>query len=124
MFSFSTRGSTSRTESYLERMLHLNVRSMLEAAGAAGVSALEAHTPEDSGLAANSWSYEIQQSADAVRLVWHNNDIESGYPVALMIQYGHGTGTGGYVPGKDYINPAIEPIFQKIAEDVRKAVSS
>lgn len=124
MFSFRVSGSTSRTESYLEKMLHMNVDSILEAAGHAGVTALETHTPEDSGLAANSWTYEIERSEGAVKVVWHNTDIESGFPVALMIQYGHGTGTGGYIPGRDYVNPAIEPIFQKIAEDIRKAVSS
>lgn len=124
MISFSTRGSGGKTESYLQSLLHLDIRGIMNRAGQAGVTALASATPRESSLAANSWTYEIKQGKDSVTLIWHNVDEESGFPVALMLQYGYATGTGGYVAGRDYINPAIEPIFEKIAEDVRKAVSS
>jgi hypothetical protein len=75
-------------------------------------------------LAADSWSYEIERSGRSVTIKWLNTDIENGFPVAIMLQYGHGTGTGGYVQGMDYINPAMRPIFDSIADQVWKAVTS
>jgi len=80
--------------------------------------------PKDSGLAADSWNYEIERSATSVAIKWTNSDTENGFPVAIMLQYGYGTGTGGYVQGKDYINPAMKPIFDNIATQVWKAVTS
>jgi len=88
-----------------------------------GVNALASATPIDSGLTAASWSYEIEQSGDSVSIRWVNNNIEDNVNVAVILQYGHGTGTGGYVSGYDYINPAIQPIFDQIADDVWKRVT-
>jgi len=89
-----------------------------------GVSALASATPMESGLAANSWGVEIVNSKDSLTITWTNSDVENGFPVAIMLQYGHGTGTGGYVRGVDYINPAIRPIFDRIANEVWKVVTS
>lgn len=124
MFSLSQRGSSKKTESYLESLLHLDIARVLEESGRAGVNALASATPEESGLSAHSWTYEVIVGSDYARLIWHNTDMESGFPVALMLQYGYATGTGGYVAGRDYINPAIEPIFKQIQDNVMKAVSS
>lgn len=121
---FRTTGSTVRMEHFLGSMQRLNVRQILEPYGQAGVAALESATPRDSGAAASSWRYEIKQSRGGVSITWHNDDIENGFPVAVMIQYGHGTGTGGYVQGRDYINPALRPIFDQIADAVWRVVTS
>lgn len=124
MFRITSSGSFNNTESYLRRLTKLDITSVLKNSGQAGVNALASATPAESGLAANSWTYEISAGAGNARITWHNTDVESGFPVAIMLQFGYATGTGGYVAGRDYINPAIEPIFQKIQADVWKAVTS
>jgi hypothetical protein len=124
MFSFSSTGDWGNTEAFLRKLQKLNVDAALQAAGTKGVAALAKATPRDSGLAANSWTFKIAKSSGGVEIDWTNTDDESGFKVALMIQYGHGTGTGGYVHGIDYINPAMRPIFDEIAETVWKAVTS
>jgi len=125
VFSFSSSGDWSKTTTFLQKMQRLQmIDVVLEAAGAEGASALAKATPKDSGLAASSWTYDIQRSNTQIVINWKNTDVESGFPVALMIQYGHGTGTGGYIQGRDYINPAMRPVFDKIAETVWKAVTS
>lgn len=122
--SFSSSGSFDKTERFLRAMQKLEVDSILNAAGQRGANALGLATPKDSGLAANSWGYEIVKASGSIMIGWTNRDVESGFPVALMIQYGHGTGTGGYVQGRDYINPAMRPVFDEIAQTVWKAVTS
>ena len=124
MFSITSKGSFRNTQSYLERMTKLNVAKIMAQSGKAGVAALASATPVESGLAANSWTYEVTSGIGHAEITWHNTDVESGFPVAIMLQFGYATGTGGYVSGRDYINPAIEPIFQKIQADVWKAVTS
>nr|DAV33655.1 MAG TPA: type I neck protein [Caudoviricetes sp.] len=89
-----------------------------------GVDALSAATPKDSGKTAGAWGYEVKQSGKTYSIVWTNTNVVQGVPIAVILQYGHGTGTGGYVKGRDYINPAIQPIMNRIAEDVWKVVSS
>lgn len=121
--SVSQRGSFDKTEQYLRRLEPLNIAAVLEKHGAEGVRALSEATPRDSGLAANSWYYTVVERPGYASLRFHNNDIENGFPVAVMIQYGHGTGTGGYIEGKDYIMPAILPVFTKILDDVVKEVT-
>jgi len=105
-------------------MKKLDIRKIAELYAQQGVDALAAATPMDSGLAASSWGYYIQQSNSTVNIIWTNSDVESGFPVAIMLQYGYATGSGGYVQGQDYINPAIQPIFDRIADGVWKAVTS
>jgi hypothetical protein len=122
--SLTSEGSFDKTEKFLRDMQKLEIDAVLNAAGQQGATALGRATPRDTGLAAGSWGYEIQKSSSGIMIGWTNTDVESGFPVALMIQYGHGTGTGGYVQGIDYINPAMRPIFDQIAETVWKAVTS
>lgn len=124
MISFSSEGSFDKTEKFLRSMSTLNVDGILNAEAQKGVAALSRATPKDSGRAAISWSYKIEKTSNSVTISWTNSDVENGFPVALMIQYGHGTGTGGYIHGMDYINPAMRPIFDSIAETVWKAVTS
>jgi hypothetical protein len=124
MISFEVSGSGPKTEQTLQRMLDINVLSILEAQAIQGMNALESATPYDSGIAAHSWGYEIHASGGWYRISWTNSDIENGFPVVIMLQYGHGTGTGGWVQGRDFINPAIRPIFDQIADTVWKAVTS
>lgn len=122
-FSLKTKGDLSRTKTFLNHMTKQDYLTILNYYGQRGVSALEAATPIDSGETARSWSYSIQKSAGKATIVWTNNHLtKTGTPIAIMLQYGHGTGTGGYVRGKDYINPAIKPIFDDIAEEVWKVV--
>lgn len=124
MISFTVSGSTKRTEAFLQKMAKGNLYDSLDASAREGVAALIAGTPVDSGLAANSWGYEIERSSSETIIKWTNKDVENGFPVAIMLQYGHGTGTGGYVQGRDYINPAMKPVFDRIADQVWKAVTS
>jgi hypothetical protein len=105
-------------------MQKLDIGSILNKHGQEGVTALSTMTPKDTGRAATSWGFVVERTAVSTAIYWTNDDLEDGFPVAVMIQYGHGTGTGGYVQGRDYINPAIRPIFDRIAEDVWKAVTS
>lgn len=122
--SFHSQGDFKFTESFLRKLTPLDIRRVLEAGAQRGVKALAAATPEDSGLAAHSWTYTISGGRGNARITWHNTDVENGFPVAIALQYGYGTGTGGYVQGRDYINPAMKPIFDQIATDVWKAVTS
>jgi len=124
MISISSTGSFDQIEKFLQRLAKLDISSIVAREAEKGVAALSRATPHDSGKAANSWSYEVTKTASSITIGWMNSDIENGYPVALMIQYGHGTGTGGYIAGIDYINPAMRPIFDQIAETVWKAVIS
>jgi hypothetical protein len=123
VFSLVSKGSFKNTEAYLRKLSKLDISSALHAGGQEGVSALASATPIDSGLASYSWDYEVKNAGGVYSITWTNSDIENGFPVAIMLQYGYGTGTGGYVQGQDYINPAMKPIFDKIADRVWKAVT-
>ena len=124
MITMSSSGSFSNLERFLNKAEKLDIRSVLETGGKMGVDALSNATPVDSGLARTSWSYEVRITATGYSLVWTNDNVEDGFPVVIMLQYGHGTGTGGYVRGRDFINPAIKPVFDKIANDIWKAVTT
>lgn len=124
MVNFSSTGSFSKTEKFLSFIRTGRMYAFLDRNAQRGVAALAAATPVDSGLAASSWTYEVQRNAGGAKITWKNTNIESGFPVAIMLQYGHGTGTGGYVQGRDYINPAIRPVFDEIANSVWRAVTS
>jgi hypothetical protein len=116
-------GSFKNTEAFLFRMKNQEQFKALNKFGSIGVSALSSATPKESGETANSWSYKIIQKPGYYSIVWLNSYIEDGIPIAVILQYGHGTGTGGYVQGRDYINPAIQPIFDKIIADMWKVVT-
>lgn len=114
----------SATEAWLHRMANAELFATLEKYGQMGVEALAAATPVESGETAAAWSYEIVSRRGYFSIRWHNSHVEEGVPIAILLQYGHGTGTGGYVQGRDYINPAIRPIFDQIDAEVRKVVTS
>lgn len=124
MITFEAKGGWDRTESFLKRVIRLNLAQRLQAAAAEGVAALAAATPKESGLTANSWTAEVTIGANGFTIEWQNTHVVSGVPIAIILQYGHGTGTGGYVQGRDYINPAIQPVFDKIADEIWKEVTS
>lgn len=116
MIEFSMKGSFDKTFAFLKRNRKLNLRDF-EKFGQAGVDALRQATPKDSGLTADSWYYEIVDSDGQLAIQWLNSNVVDGWcNIAVILQYGHATGTGGYVEGRDYINPALRPIFDKIAK--------
>lgn len=121
---FEVSGGFTKTERFLNRMKRREYLNVLDEFGRDGVQALRNATPVDSGATAEAWDYEIKRASDYTEIVWTNSNINDGVPIAVILQYGHGTGTGGYVQGRDYINPAIRPIFDKIAEKTWKVVTS
>jgi len=123
MISITSKGSFGKTDAYLNRMKNSDIFAALDKYGAIGVAALSAATPVESGLTAASWTYETVKRRGYYSIIWRNTHSQSGKPIAILLQYGHGTGTGGYVQGRDYINPAIKPIFEQIANDVWKEVT-
>lgn len=126
MISVKSTGSFARTIAFLKAVEKIPeaISRALHEAGEAGVTALANATPVRTGLTASRWDYKIGVKKGVYSVVWTNDDIEGGFPVAIMIQYGYGTGTGGYVQGQDYINPALKPIFDRITDKVWKAVTS
>lgn len=124
MIIFRQKGNFSKLNSYLERLKEVVKLGDLNKYGRQGVQALSSATPIESGETANSWYYEINRTKESVSISFHNSNINNGVAIAIILQYGHGTGTGGWVEGRDYINPAIQPIFDKIAEDAWKEVTS
>ena len=123
MIRFRQKGDFSKLTRYFERVKEVVRFGDLDKYGRAGVAALASATPVDSGLTASSWYYKIENKGGSVTISFHNSNIQNGVPIAIILQYGHGTGTGGWVEGRDYINPAIQPIFDKIAEDAWKEVT-
>ena len=123
MISFRQKGDFSKLDRYFERVREAAKVGVLDKYGRAGVSALSSATPVESGKTASSWYYEIEHQNGSVSIVYKNSNINDGVPIAIILQYGHGTGTGGWVEGRDYINPAIQPIFDKIAEDAWREVT-
>lgn len=124
MFSIRQRGDFNKTEKFLRKSFGLRWRSVLEKYGRLGVEALSAATPVDTGLTASSWNYEIIQNESGMSIVWNNQNVVNHVNIALILQYGHATRNGGWVEGTDYINPALKPIFEKLAKDAWKEVSS
>ena len=118
------KGDFSKTEKFLNNISKKLYYRNLQKYAEQGVAALASATPIDSGTTANSWDYEIRQTKNSVSIYWTNSNVNKGVPIAVIIQYGHGTRNGGYVQGRDYINPAMRPIFDKIAENVWKEVIS
>ncbi len=117
MIEFRHKGNFNKTENFLESLKHFSIDDILHRYGKIGVEALRAATPVDTGLTADSWSYEIVKSKGRTSVVWKNSNINDGINIALLIQMGHGTANGTWVEGVDYINPALQPIFDSIAKD-------
>lgn len=124
MIRFKHSGNFKNTERFLKKARDLKLTPIFAKYGVQGVTALSMSTPKDSGDTANSWGYEILERRDGYRLVWTNKNINDGIPVAILIQYGHGTRSGTFVQGIDFINPAMRPIFDEIAENLWKEVTS
>ena len=122
MITFTVK-SSYETDAYLRRLQSKDFKRVLDKYGKAGVDALAHATPIDSGETAASWGYTIEQTVDSVSIVWTNSNVNDGVPIAIILQYGHGTGTGGYVQGRDYINPAMRPIFDQLTEEAWKEVT-
>ncbi len=123
MIEFSQKGDFSKLNSFLEKSKNLIKIGDLDKYGREGVQALREATPKDTGLTSESWSYDIIRTKNRVSITFTNSNIQNGVPIAVILQYGHGTGWGGYVQGRDYINPAIRPIFDKIADSAWKEVT-
>lgn len=121
---FRHRGNFRKTEKFLKKSFGKDYLPILEKYANQGVDALAAATPVDTGLTASLWGYEILQDRDSLSIVWNNYNVQKGVNIAVILQYGHGTRNGGYVVGRDYINPALRPIFDKMAEAAWKEVTS
>ena len=124
MIVLSSKGDFSKATRYFERLKETAKLGVLDKYGREGVAALSSATPVETGLTANSWTYKIQLSESSASIEFHHSNINNGVPIAIILQYGHGTGTGGWVEGRDYINPAIRPVFDKIVEDLWKEVTN
>ena len=124
MIRFTQRGDFAATEKFLRGSKKKDYRAILEKYAAQGVQALSSATPVNTGQTAQSWGYEIEEKNGNLSIFWTNSHMAESIPVVILLQYGHGTGTGGYVQGEDFINPAIRPIFDQIAENLWKEVNS
>lgn len=124
MITIRSKGDFSNATRYFKRVKEAAKVDILDKYGKAGVAALSSATPVDSGMTARSWNYKISRQNGLVRMDFFNSNVVQGINIAIILQYGHGTGTGGWVEGRDYINPAIQPIFDKITEDAWKEVTN
>lgn len=114
MITFKQKGDFSATTNYLKKLKQQKIYNTVINYGNKGVAALSAATPINTGKTASSWYYKVEQNNSSIKLIFCNSNIQNGVPIAVILQYGHGTGTGGWVEGRDYINPAIQPIFDEI----------
>ena len=123
MITFRHKGDFGKATRYLERVKQAARLGILDKYGREGVAALASATPTDTGKTASSWYYEIKNERGSTTISFLNSNIQNGVPIAIILQYGHGTGTGGWVQGRDYINPAIQPIFDRIVSEAWKEVT-
>lgn len=123
MIRCRVKGDFKNTYRFLERIRKLDFESLLEKYAQEGVDALAAATPKRTGKTAASWKYEIVKQNGRISVFWTNDNMNEGVPIAVILEYGHGTGWGSYVQGRHYISPAIQPVFDKIADEVRREVS-
>lgn len=123
IISYSTHGDLKKTDTFLRKLLHKDLTTILHRYGKRGVEALSAATPVDTGKTASSWDYTVTETKDSATITWTNSNVNQGVPIALLIQYGHGTPTGGYVKGRDYIKPAIQPVLDELADALWKEVT-
>ena len=123
MIGFRHKGDFSKTFRFLNKAREATLLKDLDKYGRQGVSALASATPVDTGLTASSWYHKIERGSDGIKIMFCNSNIQNGVPIAIILQYGHGTRNGGWVQGRDYINPAIQPIFDKLANDAWREVT-
>lgn len=124
MIAFKQRGNFKKVEKFLTRNQRMEYRKILDKYGREGVAALKSATPADSGETAGSWDYEVKIFRNSFSIMWTNSNIVNGVPIAVILQYGHATRNGGYVQGRDYINPALKPIFDRLADEAWREVTS
>ena len=122
MIKITSKGDFNKTMKFLKGIKSSDYTKILDKYGKIGVSKLSAATPVDSGSTANSWHYRIENGRGGAKVVWYNTNVNRGVSIAMILQYGHGTGTGGYVRGRDYINPAMRPVFDELANAAWKEV--
>ena len=123
--TFKQTGDFSKVTKYLNSIKGRNYRSTLEKYAEEGVQALRDNTPIDTGITSESWAYEIVTTAKGFSIIWTNSNVtDSGVPIVILLQYGHGTRSGSFVQGIDFINPTMKPIFDKIVESLWKEVES
>ena len=123
MIKVTSKGNWNQTNAYLTRLSSGNHLKVLEKFGPIGVRALAQATPKESSLTANSWTYEVESRAGFFKMSWLNTHVNDGANIAILLQFGHGVRGGGYVEGRDFINPAIRPVFDQMAEEMWKAVT-
>lgn len=123
ILTYETKGDFSHLTDFLERAKESIGAGILDKYGQRGVEALKGATPRDTGLTAESWSYDIQRTPGLIKLSFNNSNINEGIPIAILIQYGHATRNGGFVEGIDYINPALRPVFDDLANELWKEVT-
>ncbi len=123
MITVKYKGDLSKTKNFLTRGLKTDFRKILEKYGERGVAELTKATPKDTGKTSESWTYEIVDRFNSISIYWSNSNINDGVPIAIILQYGHGVNGGGFVNGIDYINPALKPIFNKIAKEAWKEIT-
>ena len=124
MIKITQKGNFNNTEKFLKGSQKIDFKKLLDEYGKRGVDALSANTPIDSGKTASLWNYEIHITKNTYKVIWTNDNINQGVPIAILIQYGHATRNGGYVEGRDFINPAMKPIFDSMAEELWKEVAN
>ena len=123
MISFRQKGDFTKTSRFLERAMEKIKLGTLDRYGKEGVAALSSATPVDTGLTAKSWYYKIIQKKGSISITFCNSNVQNGEVIAILLQYGHGTRQGGYVQGRDYINPAIKPVFDELANEAWREVT-
>lgn len=124
LISFKHKGNFEKTTKFANKVSGGKYLDVLDNLAQIGVDALSVATPVDSGKTASSWSYEIERGATSTKIIYSNSNVNQNVNIAIILQYGHGTGTGGYVAGRDYINPAMRPVFDQLAEAAWKEVTS
>ena len=123
MIRVKTSGNFNNVQQYLNKAKDKDFNTLMDRYGKIGVDRLSAATPTDTGQTASLWRYEVERGKTHAKLIFHNDNVNHGVNIAIILQYGHGTGTGGWVEGRDYINPAIQPLFDELAENVWKEAS-
>ena len=124
IISFTHKGDFSKLDKFFNKLMNRDYVNVLEKYGKEGVKALASATPRDTGVTADSWNYEIDHDSNSTTIAFTNSHINAGVNIAIILQYGHGTRNGGYVTGRDYINPAVLPVFDKMADEAWKEVTS
>ena len=124
MITITSKGDFAKTFSFLNASKKINLNSILDKYGKEGVSLLSANTPIDSGKTSTSWTYKIENSKGKTSINWYNTNVINGVNIAIILQYGHGTQNGGYISGRDYINPALLPLFNRMTNEIWKEVTN